>query len=540
MTPLERLGANDLRAVVAAYREGLRAHQEQINRLNVYPVPDGDTGTNMGLTVGSGLTELDGAEPDMAAVCAANAHGSLMGARGNSGVILSQILRGMTTTFAGTDSIDGPTFARSLAAAAEGAYKAAGRPVEGTILTVVREAAEPAAAAADDAEASHTGVLEAALVQAGAALERTPELLDVLREAGVVDAGGAGFLLLPDAALCVVAGRPLPEPSAVEVGPNVDRDGAVESGAGVADLRYEVMFLLEASEDHMPAFREAWAGMGDSIVVVGGEGIWNCHIHSDDIGAAIEAGIEAGRPRQIRVTDLSQQMEDLHCQEDEEPATTATTAVVAVASGDGLRTLFRSLGAGPIVAGGQSMNPSTGQLLEAVQASGADQVVLLPNNANIVAVAERVDDLTAKAVRVVATSGVAEGLAALLAYDPGAAVDDNAKAMGAAAAQGVAGEVTQSVRSSNCEAGPIAEGDWLGIGPQGIQAVEPGAPAAAIGLLDALVGADHELALLIEGEEGTADDRAQITGWLAEHRPRLDVEAHHGGQPLYPYLLGIE
>ncbi len=313
------------------------------------------------------------------------------------------------------------------------------------------------------------------------------------------------------------------------------------SGAGVADLRYEVMFLLEAPDDHMPAFRDAWAAIGDSIVVVGGEGTWNCHIHSDDIGEAIEAGIDAGRPRQIRVTDLSQQVEDLHCQEDEGPITaTATTAVVAVASGDGLRKLFRSLGAGPIVAGGQSMNPSTGQLLEAVQASGADQVVLLPNNANIVAVAERVDDLTAKAVRVVATSGIAEGLAALLAYDPGAAVDDNAKAMGAAAAEVVAGEVTRSVRSSTCEAGPIAEGDWLGIGPGGISAVEPSAPAAAIGLLDALVGADHELVLLIEGEEATADDTAQITGWLAEHRPGLEVEVHYGGQPLYPYLLGIE
>ncbi|MGI8759410.1 MAG: DAK2 domain-containing protein [Acidimicrobiales bacterium] len=546
MTPLERLGANDLRAVLAAYRQALRAHQEQINRLNVYPVPDGDTGTNMGLTVQSVLTELDGAGPDMAAVCTAIAHGSLMGARGNSGVILSQILRGMTTTFAGAETIDGPTFARGLAAATDGAYKAVGRPVEGTILTVVREAAEAAAEAADGAEASLSGVVETALVHAGTALERTPELLEVLREAGVVDAGGAGFLLLLDAALCVVAGRPLPEPAEVDAPRTDGRHAAVPSEAGVADLRYEVMYLLEAPDEEMPAFREAWAAIGDSIVVVGGEGIWNCHIHSDDVGAAIEAGIDAGRPRQIRVTDLAQQMEDQRCEAEEghdsagSTVGEATTAVVAVASGDGLRKLFRSLGAGHIVAGGQSMNPSTGQLLEAVQASAADQVVILPNNANIVAVAERVDDLTAKVVRVVATHGIAEGLAALLAYDRAAAVDDNVKAMGAAAGEVVAGEVTRAVRSSTCEAGPISEGDWLGIGPAGILAVEGSAAAAAIGLLDALVEADHELVIVIEGEDATAGDTTQITGWLAEHRPGLDVEVHHGGQPLYPYLIGIE
>nr|MDP9019699.1 DAK2 domain-containing protein [Actinomycetota bacterium] len=203
MAPLERLGADDLRAVVQAYRDALRSHQEAINRLNVYPVPDGDTGTNMALTVESVLTELGDAEPDMASVCRAVAHGALMGARGNSGVILSQILRGMTTVFssAGADGVDGPTFAWALATAAEGAYKAVGRPVEGTILTVVREAAEAAGSLEGD-EPPLVEVIETALTRGGAALERTPELLDVLRQAGVVDAGGAGFLLLLDAALC--------------------------------------------------------------------------------------------------------------------------------------------------------------------------------------------------------------------------------------------------------------------------------------------------------------------------------------------------
>ncbi|MGI9120805.1 MAG: DAK2 domain-containing protein [Acidimicrobiales bacterium] len=595
MTPLERLGADDLRAVVTAYRDGLRAHQESINRLNVYPVPDGDTGTNMALTVESVLTELEGAEPDLGSVCKAIAHGSLMGARGNSGVILSQILRGMTATFSAAEAVDGPALAQALAAAADGAYQAVGRPVEGTILTVVREAAE-AAGDASEAEATRplVEVLEAARRQGGQALERTPEMLDVLRRAGVVDAGGAGFLLLLDAALFVVDGRPVPEPevAAGSEGPQLaagaDGDHQVPADAddegGVADLGYEVMYLLEAPDEAVAGLRDAWAALGDSIVVVGGEGMWNCHIHTDDIGGAIEAGIEAGRPRDIRVTDLHRQVATESCAAGRPGADTdtdtnadapaadgrtadvaagpaaagraagadgtaadtdsasapATTAVVAVASGEGLRDLFTSLGVASVVAGGQSMNPSTAQLLEAVEASAASQVVILPNNANIVAVAEQVDGLTDKDVRVVPSRGIPEGLAALLAYQAGSGVEENAKAMAAAAADVITGEVTRAVRASHCDAGPVAEGDWLGIGPGGIEVVEESLTGATVGLLDALVRAEAELVIVIEGEKATTEATEAIGQWLSEHHPGVELEVHHGGQPLYPYLLGIE
>ncbi len=546
MATLERLEAQDLRALLVAYRDALRAHQEPINRLNVYPVPDGDTGTNMALTVESVLAELDDAGPDLAAVCRAVAHGSLMGARGNSGVILSQILRGMTTVFAAAQALDGPAFARALAAASEGAYQAVGRPVEGTILTVVREASEAAETAADQPGASLVGVLEAALAQGDSALRRTPELLDVLRQAGVVDAGGTGFLLLLDAALHVVEGRPLPEPVAV-AGPAP----AVTTTApdDVADLRYEVMFLLEASEDAaVEAFRRAWAGIGDSIVVVGGEGIWNCHIHTDDVGAAVEAGIDAGRPRQIRVTDLAGEVEEERWVREAagsapsggESIHPVTTAVVAVASGDGLRQLFCAHGAASVVSGGQSMNPSTAELLQAVEACPADQVVILPNNANIVAVAEKVDGLTASSVRVVPTTEIYAGLAALFAFDPARDVEENVKAMAAATEGVLGGEVTRAVRASGSSLGPIAEGDWIGIGPGGIRAFAPDVVEATTGLLDALVGDGHELVTVIEGEQARDDDTARVAGWLAEHRPGVEVEVHHGGQPLYPYLLGIE
>ncbi len=544
MQRLEHLGAGDLRAVVTAYRDALKAHREAINGLNVYPVPDGDTGTNMALTLESVVAELEGAGQSMASVCDAVARGSLMGARGNSGVILSQILRGLTSVLRDAERADGEVVARALKAAAEGAYQAVGRPVEGTILTVVREAAEAAAGAR--ADAALVEVLDAARAEGAASLGRTPELLDVLRQAGVGDAGGSGFLLLLDAALSVVDGRPLPEPAAVPVGRSAAHPPASSDVETPGGPRYEVMFLLEAPDEAVPALRTAWEAIGDSIAVVGGEGIWNCHVHTDDIGAAVEAGIDAGRPRQIRVTDLAGQVQEqgwvarAAAPASERPAVAGTTAVVAVASGDGLHRLFRSLGATEVVAGGQSMNPSTAELLDAVEATGAEQVVVLPNNSNIMAVAEQLDGLTARTVRVVPSEGVAEGLAALLALDPRAGAEENAKAMAAAAAAVVAGEVTRAVRSSSCAAGPIAAGDWLGMGPGGIEVVEESAAAAAIALLGVLAEDRHELVTLIEGEEAAADDTSRITGWLAEHRPDLAVEVHHGGQPLYPYLLGIE
>lgn len=558
VSTLDHLGAVELRGVIEAYRDALAAHREPINRLNVYPVPDGDTGTNMSLTLGSVAEEIAGvdAPDDLVAVCKAISKGSLMGARGNSGVILSQVLRGMADVVAGAGGLDAPTFAAALRSASDAAYQAVMRPVEGTILTVVRASAE----AAEAALAATPGV---ALVDLAAttrdaaqvALDGTPEQLPVLKEAGVVDAGGTGFVLLLDALLHVVDGRDIPAPS---VGEGTVRSDAalVEHTAddhaaheGVGDLRYEVMYFLEAPDHTIPAFKDVWAGIGDSIVVVGGDGIWNCHIHTDDIGASIEAALDAGRPRQIRVTDLMEQVEEERWVRDATAADTGevpivrdpvTTAVVAVAAGRGVKRIFHSLGAQGIVAGGQSMNPSTAELLDMVQGVNADQVVILPNNKNIIPVAEQVDALTDKVVRVVPTRGVAEGFAALMGYDPEAPVEDNAKEMAELASAVLAGEVTQAVRDSTCDVGPITKGDYLGIARDGIRAVTPTVADAAVALLEGLVGDGHEIVTIIEGEGSTPADTRRITEWLAEHRDGVSCEVHHGGQPLYPYLFGVE
>ncbi len=476
MTALATLGADDLRAVMGGYRDALRLHQSDINRLNVYPVPDGDTGTNMALTLEAVVSELEGVDSGagLAEVCTAIGHGSLMGARGNSGVILSQLLRGMSERMggAGEAGVGPELLVDAMTHAAELARRAVVRPVEGTILTVASAAANGAEAAEGSGPVGLVGlvdVVEGARGEAADALARTPEMLPVLAQAGVVDAGGSGFLLLLDAFLLVLDGRPLPEPSGVAAPDLGALNGhlAFEAGAGTGgadgrelhaagDLRYEVMYMLAAHDDSIEAFKEVWAGVGDSIVVVGGDGLWNCHIHTNDVGAAIEAGVDAGRPSRIRVTDLDEQVEEERWVRESVGAPGAgpsvegagpppTTSVVAVVSGDGIGRIFRSLGVHHLVVGGQTMNPATADLVKAVESVGSAEVVILPNNKNIEPVAEQVDSLSGKTVHVVATGSIVEGFAALLAYDPAADAATNSESMATSAARVVPAEVTHAV-----------------------------------------------------------------------------------------------
>ena len=564
MTPLSALGADDLRAVMAGYRDVLRLHQADINRLNVYPVPDGDTGTNMALTLEAVVAELEGvhAGASLAEVCRAIGHGSLMGARGNSGVILSQLLRGMSERMgaAGTDGVGPELLVEAMTHAAELARKAVVRPVEGTILTVASAAADGAGQSSSSGSGL-VGVVEGAKGEAADALARTPEMLPVLKQAGVVDAGGSGFVLLLDAFLLVLDGRPLPEPSGVS-GPDLSalNGGWAEGGpAGEApdgeyqvdDLRYEVMYLLAAPDDAIEAFKDVWAGIGDSIVVVGGDGLWNCHIHTNDIGAAIEAAIECGRPQRIRVTDLDEQVEEERWVREHVGAPGAgpavegagpppTTSVVAVVTGDGIGRIFRSLGVHHLVVGGQTMNPATADLVKAVEAVGSDDVVILPNNKNIRPVAEQVDALSSKTVRVVATGSIVEGFAALLAYDPAADAEANATAMAESAERVVPGEVTRAVRDSVTDAGEVRAGDFIGMSRDGVVAIADNVVLCTRLLLGRLLDDTHELVTLIEGEGSRVGDTRRIEEWLSEEYPEVALEVHHGGQPLYPYLLGIE
>ena len=561
MPVLEQFGADALRETVITFRDTMRAHQEGINRLNVYPVPDGDTGTNMTRTLDAVVAELEGADAGLETTCEAISHGSLMGARGNSGVILSQILRGLAATMRTNTPPTATKVADALKAASVAAYEAVLKPIEGTILTVVRETADAAQRAAHDG-ATLAAMLHVARAAGRTALANTPEQLPVLKDAGVVDAGGAGFLLLMDSALHVVDGEPLPEPEegggpSAEQLERVMQRGANDGVVDVSELRYEVMFLLNIEDAKSKAFMEAWGKIGDSIVVVGGDGLYNCHVHTNDIGAAIEAPLElGGKPFKIRVTDLFEEVAEEHAQREAELGVANTTpvrrpavkqlppvncAVVAVCSGDGLAELFGQMNVQGVVTGGQTMNPSTAELLDAVEHMNAQQVVILPNNKNIIPVANQINALTKKDVRVVPTCSMAEALAALVFYDPEADAAVNAEAMTGAAEAVATGEITQAVRDTNTDVGPVKNGDWIGlVRGDGVVAVGGTMVAATTQLLDTLITPGRELLTMITGDLATSRQIEEVIAYLSENHPDVEVEVHAGGQPLYPFLFGVE
>jgi uncharacterized protein len=576
MTSVERLDADALRRLVAVYRDAVRSHASVLNLLNVYPVPDGDTGTNMARTLDAVVAEMDASTADLEATCQAISHGSLMGARGNSGVILSQILRGIAATLrdgaADLPADSARRVADALTAGAAGAYQAVLKPVEGTILTVVRESADAARVAAD-AGRPLVDVVRRARDAGKESLDRTPELLPALRDAGVVDAGGAGYLLFLDAALHVVAGVPVPEPEAVDA-PHLGDNGyqaghqtshpatGVVSGVGgeldVSEQRYEVMYFCDLPDEHIDDFKHRWGQIGDSIVVVGGDGLWNCHVHTNDIGAAIEVALDlGGRPRQIRITDLFEEVADEHDRRDAslhhsnvpcsggrsgpDDLPAVTCAVVAVCSGDGIADLVRGLGVQHVVAGGQTLNPSTAELLEAVERVNAEQVLILPNNKNIIPVAEQVDALSTKSVKVVPTQSMPEALACLVAYAPDQPVAENHRLMSAALDSVLTGEVTRAVRDSASPVGPVRRGDWIGlVRGDGIVSIGDTVEAVAVEVLTRLVDTGSELVTVLVGDDADPEATAAIEGWLRDERADIEVEVHHGGQPLYPYLFGVE
>ncbi len=545
MAEQQALKVQGLKNVIRRFHERLREHRDALNRLNVYPVPDGDTGTNMELTVASVVDEVSGAET-MEELSTAISHGSLMGARGNSGVILSQILRGLADTFRSADTVGTDQIVDALDRASDAAYEAVMRPVEGTILTVLRECAE-AAGQADTAEAENLAdLLRRTYQRAEASLQNTPELLPVLKEAGVVDAGGAGLLLLMAAFLEEVTGEETVLPAEIfkAVAVVIAEETAAEHD--ISGLRYEVMYFMEAAQEAVAVFKREWMEIGDSIVVVGGDGTYNCHIHTDDIGEAIEAGIRAGRPFRIQVTDLLDQAEAEamhHHPSGFEPLpafAVADIGVVAVAVGAGIVEMFRRLGVQGVVVGGQTMNPSTEELLAAVNEVSAGEVVVLPNNKNIVPVAEQLDALTDKHVVCVPTRSVPEGLAAMVSYLPsGKAIDEVASAMESAMSEVASGEVTRAVRDSSTPAGQVREGDWMGIIDGDVAVIEPQLDETLTGLLARLAAGEREIVTIITGSEADRAVTEAAAVWLEEEYD-LEVEVVPGSQPLYPYLVSVE
>jgi uncharacterized protein len=536
---LDVLDAAAVRTWVLTGREALGRAREEIDALNVFPVPDGDTGTNLYLTVESAAAAVDAlpAEADLATTLRVLARAALLGARGNSGIILSQLVRGVASTLAPRSpppaAADGTLLAAALTRAADLGYAAVARPVEGTILSVMRAAAE----AARRASGGVTEVSRAAATAAHEALARTPEQLDVLARAGVVDAGGRGLTVLLDALVTVVTGIPaVPAERPVVARPPVEIAAPPPSGRTGAEQAYEVMYLLDATEEAVTGLRASLAGLGDSLVVVGGDGLWNVHVHVPDAGAAVEAGIQAGRPHRVRVTALPP---PAACAGAVAPA---GRAVVSVVAGDGLAALFEAAGA-TVVRGGPGQRCSTAQLLGGIRATGAGEVVVLPNDADSVAVAEaaaaeaRREGLRAAVVPTVAT---VQALAALAVHEPGRRFDDDVVRMTAAAGHARHGGVTVASRAAVTMAGPCRAGDVLGIVDGDFVVIGDNVAAVACTVVDRMLGGGGELVTLVTGRDAAPDLPAAVVAHLESTRPDVDTHVYDGGQPRYPLLLGVE
>lgn len=525
--------------------DALSAAREEIDALNVYPVPDGDTGTNMFLTVSAArdaLREARGTDPDLSLGdgMAVLARAALMGARGNSGVILSQMLRAYVHHLAGAAIADKPaeTIAAAMAEATEASYAAVGTPVEGTMLTVSRAASDAALEAAGRG-ARTRDVFTAAAAAAREALVHTPEQLDVLAHAGVVDAGGRGLCVVLDAVETTATGR-RPTPWSAPIGTHlipvataVPGDDLTEDGPG-----YEVMYLLDADDQHVAELRATLAGLGDSLVVVGGDGLWNVHVHVDDVGAAIEAGIGAGRPHRIRVTHFADQVAAGR----QRPSTRTGRKVVAVAAGPGLSALFASAGA-VVVTGGPGQRPSTGQLLEAITSCGAAEVVVLPNDGDTVRAAE-IAARTAEAehdvtVEVIPTQAQVQGLAAISVHEPGRAFDADVREMTATARHARHGAVTVAARRAITMAGPCEPGDALGVIAGDFAVVGTDLETVADEVLERLLAGGGELVTIVSGEGGV-ELAGRVAARVEERHPTVDVAVHDGGQPRYPLLVSVE
>jgi DAK2 domain fusion protein YloV len=525
--------------------DALAEAREEIDALNVYPVPDGDTGTNMYLTVVAArdaLRDATDATPDLLSGLAALRKGALLGARGNSGVILSQMLGALATTIASAtgEERNASIMARALREATESAYAAVGTPVEGTILTVVRAAAEAAEERAGQDGARARDVFGSAAAAAREALARTPDQLAVLRDAGVVDAGGRGLSVILDAAETALTGR-RPVPVTAPIGSHripipVEQQGHALTADGPA---YEVMYLLDADDHHVGGLKARLATLGDSLVVVGGDGLWNVHVHVDDVGAAVEAGIAAGRPYRIRVTHFAEQVA---AAQGRRRSSRAGRQVVAVAAGPGLEKLFEEAGA-TVVVGGPGNRPSTGMILDAIHASGAREVVVLPNDPDSVraaqAAARQAEDDEGIRVAVIPTEAQVQGLAALAVHEPGRPFDQDVLEMTATARHARHGAVTIAAKQAMTMAGPCEPGDVLGVVAGDFAVVGHDLDAVATDVLERLLAGGGELVTVVAGHGG--HDLARRTATAVEERhPHVDVMVYDGGQERYPLLMSVE
>jgi DAK2 domain fusion protein YloV len=514
----------------------LERHLDIINSLNVYPVPDGDTGTNMFLTMQAALKETAAlTELTVGNVAQAVAHGALMGARGNSGVILSQLLRGVAKVLGEREEMSASDLAAALEEGANTAYKGVIRPVEGTILTVARESAAVAKKAAAENE-DITQMLELTVEEARQSVARTPSLLPELHEAGVVDAGGQGFLTILEGALRLLRG------DEIEIG-RVSGTLARPTLATTAQYGYDTQLLLTGAGLPLEQIRAMIVSMGDSVLVVGDEKTIKVHVHTGRPGAVIDYCIGMGSVSDVVVENMQHQSEVFAAARADKamPLQELTDiAVIAVAAGSGLHRVFRTLGVSAVVNGGQTMNPSTEDLLNALESVTAPNIILLPNNANVILTAQQTQQFTIKQVRVISTKTIPQGISALLAFNYQADLEENVRAMGEAAARIQTAEITKAVRSAQVNGLKVQSGQVIGLLNGELKASGASTEEVADEMLRQMQAGSYDIITVYYGQDSTPASAQVIAARIREQYPEQEIEVVDGGQPHYNYIISAE
>nr|WP_285846568.1 DAK2 domain-containing protein [Priestia koreensis] len=538
----------------------LTNNAQMVDALNVFPVPDGDTGTNMNLSITSGAKEVKNNPSDHAGKVAQSlAKGLLMGARGNSGVILSQLFRGFAKKIESKATITAADFAEGLEAGVETAYKAVMKPVEGTILTVAKDAAKHAAAVAKQ-ERDIIALLEETLKEAKASLNRTPDLLPVLKEVGVVDSGGQGLVIIYEGFLAELKGEKLPgvtiaAPSLDEL-VNAEHHKSAQSHMSTEDIEFgyctEFMVKLEADNTAKTsfseeAFRNELSKKGDSLLVVSDEEIVKVHIHAEYPGEVLTYAQTFGSLINMKIENMREQHSSIVSHD--EPSMPSAPAkaqakskygIISVTMGSGIADLFKSIGASVVIEGGQTMNPSTEDIVKAIEEANAETVIILPNNSNIVMAARQAADVVDQTVLVIPSKTVPQGMSAILAFNPDVDVEANEAAMTEALSHVKTGQITYAVRDTSIDGLELNKGDFMGIADGKISVKDKNQLEAAKKLVDHLIDEDAEIVTILQGEDASDEETASLVEFIESSFEDVEVEVHSGEQPLYAYIFAIE
>ncbi|MFC3419730.1 DAK2 domain-containing protein [Salinicoccus hispanicus] len=545
---MDKIDGRMFRNMILSGAENLRRHADYVDSLNVFPVPDGDTGTNMNLSMTSGADEVEDKEDaHIGTVGKHFSKGLLMGARGNSGVILSQLFRGFSKAIEEKQEIEAADFTAAFGAGVKTAYKAVMKPVEGTILTVAKDSAKKVEEISAS-ESSIITIMEAVIKEAKSSLERTPELLPVLKEVGVVDSGGQGLVYVYEGFLSALKGEPIEVSGKSDTETFVNDEHDFEEFMSVEDIEYGfctefmVRFESDKREFDEDGFRQDMSEFGDSLLVISDEEIVKVHVHTETPGEAMTYGATYGELIKMKIENMREQFRAVHHKQDAAPERKEgyDTAIITVSSGEGVNELFRSIGATHVINGGQTMNPSTEDILRTIEDEAVKSAIILPNNKNIIMAAEQARDMLDIPAVVIPTRSIPEGLSSLLVYSPDAELEENKDAMEASLEHVKTGQVTYAVRDTKIDGIEIRKDQHMGIKDGKITGAHDSREASLKQLIESMLDEESEIVTVLIGDEGDQEEVDRIIEALESEYDEVEFEVHDGQQPVYSYLLSVE